>query len=91
MARICVAHGPADLQQPVAQIGYLRAGHRSAPITQCDPLSRTGTPTDLTKGRGLLCRPRGWVHAGHPILQVQPGSGVTIMKASPGDPGSAAG
>ena len=35
-------------------------------------------------GRGLLCRPRGWVHADHPILQVQPGSGVTIMKASPG-------
>ena len=37
MARICVAHGAADLQQPAAQIGYSRAGHRSAPITQCDP------------------------------------------------------
>jgi len=35
-------------------------------------------------GGGLLCRPRGWVHADHPILQVLPGSGVTIMKASPG-------
>jgi len=37
MARICVAHGAADLQQLAAQIGYSRAGHRSAPITQCDP------------------------------------------------------
>ena len=33
----CVAHGAADLQQPAAQIGYSRAGHRSTPITQCDP------------------------------------------------------
>jgi hypothetical protein len=37
MARIYVAHGAADPQQPTAQIGYSRAGHRSAPITQCDP------------------------------------------------------
>jgi hypothetical protein len=37
MARICVAHGAADPQQLAAQIGYSRAGHRSAPITQCDP------------------------------------------------------
>ena len=84
-AQVCRWPGPAShTGQPTAQIGYSRAGHGSAPITQCDPLSRTGTPTDLIKGRGLLCRPRGWVHAGHPILQVQPGSGVTTMKASPG-------
>jgi len=37
MAQICVAHGAADLQQLAAQIGYSRAGHRSAPITQCNP------------------------------------------------------
>jgi hypothetical protein len=44
-------------------------------------LSSHGSP--ITVG-GLPYRPRGWVHADHPILQVLPGSGVTIMKASPG-------
>jgi hypothetical protein len=40
--------------------------------------------SQIDYGGGLLCWPPGWVHADHPILQLLPGSGVTIMKASPG-------
>jgi hypothetical protein len=50
---------------------------------QSRPVTRKCSRSPNRRG-GLLCRPRGWVHADHPILQVQPGSGVTIMKASPG-------